>query len=335
MSENSSDEFLKNLPVQTENIAFKAEEMISCEKCGRPNPPNRLECVYCGAKLEISAEQSHLLKLNLRKLEAWEKGFNLIFIPEASDEENLNAATVSRLLKSETETIDKIFAAKIALPIARAESEKEAEIVQQRLRETGVETRIVNDKNLAVEKTPRRLRGIEFDENNVILILFNQDEIVSVPNEDIILIVTGAIFERKIQATETYNKKGENKILDSTETASDDLLIDIYSREDFIGYRVWAKGFDFSCLENEKKILATENIKTLAERLRQAFPDAKFVDDYRRIRASLSEVWEVEQKTASQGLQRKSFGKFNMGNLTTINNLSQFTKYSRLQRHLI
>lgn len=326
---------MKNLPVQTENIAFKAEEMISCEKCGRANPPNRLECFYCGAKLEISAEQSHLLKLNLRKLEAWEKGFNLIYMPEASGTEKLNAAEISKLLKSETETIDKILAAKTALPIVRAESEKEAEIIQRRLHETGVTTQIVSDEILAVEKMPFRLRGIEFDDESLILILFNQDEIVNIPNENIALIVTGAIFERKIQATETYNKKGENKILDSTETASDDMLIDIYSHEDSIGFRIWAKGFDFSCLEAEKKILATENMKTLADRLCQTLPNAKFVDNYLRVRETLSEVWEVEQKRDSQGLQRKSFGKFNLGNTTTVNNLTQFTKYSRLQWHLL
>ena len=167
------------------------------------------------------------------------------------------------------------------------------------------------------------------------MILFNKDEIVEIANEDLTLLVTGAVFERKIEAVEKHNKKGENKILDSTEIASDETLLDIYSRTDSSGFRIWTKGFDFSGLENEKGILAKDNFKKLIEKLLRTAPNAEFVDDYRQVREVLADVWEVEQKNASQGLKRESFGKFNLGSVTTVNNLSQFTKYSRLQWHLL
>jgi hypothetical protein len=48
------------------------------------------------------------------------------------------------------------------------------------------------------------------------------------------------------------------------------------------------------------------------------------------VRESLSQVWEVEERKDSS-LQRKSLGSFNRQNITTTNNLLQFTKYSRLQ----
>ena len=51
-------EWVNNMPVRSENIAFGAEEMITCGKCSRVNPPNRLKCLYCAAALEISAEQA-------------------------------------------------------------------------------------------------------------------------------------------------------------------------------------------------------------------------------------------------------------------------------------
>lgn len=335
MEEKYPDEWLKNLPLQSEDIAFKPEEMIQCLTCARANPPTRLNCFYCGAELEIGDEQRQLLKLNLRKLEAWEKGFNLIFLPAPETAAEINAAEISRLLKAETEFTNEILTSKTPLPIARAESEKEAEITQTRLRETGVETLIVGDENLKIEQSPRRLRGIEFFDDKLILILFNQDEIVEIADEDLSLIVTGATFERRIEATEKYNKKGENKILETSETASDEQLIDLYSRNDSIGYRIWAKGFDFSCLDDEKGILATENIGKLVGKLRLIHPNVKLIDDYLRVRDKLSAIWEVEQKTDSRGLKREGFGKFNLGNLTTVNNLSQFTRYSRLQWHLL
>ena len=83
MEKNQPGELLQDLPVQTESIAFKPEEMISCAKCERTNPPNRLNCLYCGGELEIPEAQSKFLKPNLRKLENWEKGFNVVLSTNA------------------------------------------------------------------------------------------------------------------------------------------------------------------------------------------------------------------------------------------------------------
>ncbi len=51
-------------------------------------------------------------------------------------------------------------------------------------------------------------------------------------------------------------------------------MIDIYSREDATGYRIFAKGFDFSCLEAEKEILAAKNLKKLAQKLYEVASEA-------------------------------------------------------------
>ncbi|MCY7376040.1 MAG: hypothetical protein LH472_08730 [Pyrinomonadaceae bacterium] len=335
MEEKDSDEWLKDLPVQTENVGFQTEEMIRCQQCVRMNPPTKLNCFYCGAELEISEAQRRFVRPNLRKLEAWEKGFNVIMLPILPTFDKAKIAQIARILKTEKEILQKIIEAGKPLPVARAESEKEAEIAQQSLKNFGIESVVVSDEKLNAEKPPRRLRGIEFFDDKLILILFNRDEIVEIKRTDLALIVTGAIFERRIEATETYNKKGENKILDSTETASDESVIDIYSREDLIGHRILAKGFDFSCLETEKGILAKDNIKKLAEKLKLFAPNGKFIDDYLQVREFLANVWELDQKSDSQGLKREGFVKFNLGNVTTVNNASQLTRYSRLHRNLL
>lgn len=331
----SSDEWLEDLPVQGENVAFNPEEMILCAKCARTNPPIRAKCFYCGARLEFSEAQGQLLKPNLRKLEIWEKGFNIIYLPDAQkyDEQKLTAA--AEILKLDREVLQKIFTDLKPLPLSRVETETEAGILQKRLRDNLIESVVVGDEDLAFEKPPKRLRGIEIFDDKLVLILFNQDEVVAIPNEDLALVVSGAIYQKKIEAIEKRGKKGETKILQSSETASDEILIDVYTKENHNGFRIFGKGFDFSCLGNEKGILARENMKRLVQRLREIAPQVKIVDDYLALRESLGIVWEIELKTDSLGLTRESFGKFNMGNVTTASNLAQFTKYSRLQRHLL
>ena len=226
------EEPLKDLPVTAENIAYGFDEMIPCGKCQRNNPPNRLKCLYCGAELQFSDEQTGFIKPVLRKLEAWEKGFNLIYVPNDSTEiDDRKILEISRMTRIEKDVLQKLFDAKKPLPLARAESEKEAAIVRQRFTETGIETVILSDETLAVANPPKRLRGLEFSDDQIFLKTFNTDETVKFLNEDLTLIVTGAIFQKRIEATEKHNKKGENTLLNATETASDEKLFDIYSRQ--------------------------------------------------------------------------------------------------------
>ncbi|HYP49521.1 MAG TPA: hypothetical protein VEQ34_01170 [Pyrinomonadaceae bacterium] len=329
------DQWLKDVSIEPEIQGFRAEEMISCPKCERKSPPTRLKCFYCGAELPVTAEQAEFIKPQPRKMEVWEKGFNLIILPNAQTSDDAKTAEVAAMTRLEREDLKKIIDAQKPLPLVRADSEKEAGIIRKRLSETGFEVSVLSDEDLKIETVTRRLRGIEFGgDEKIVLILFNSDEIAEIRREDLVLIVTGAQFERRIETTE-QRKKRENKVLESTETSADELLIDIYTRGDAIGYRIVSNGFDFSCLAAEKGILARENMQKLTEKLRAFAPQAKFVGDYLQVRDHLGKVWEVEEKRTSRGLQRKSFGRFDFGNVTTINNLSQFTKYSRLQWHLL
>ena len=149
------------------------------------------------------------------------------------------------------------------------------------------------------------------------------------------MIITGKIFERRIEAIEKRNRKGENKILQASETAFDEFLIDIYVKDDAIGFRILEKGFDFSCLGEEKELLASKNMPKLIEKLKKLVDGGKFVDDYVSIREILGKVWEIENRTESQGFKRKGFGNLNLENLSIASNLAQFTKYSRLQKHIL
>jgi hypothetical protein len=333
--ETSSDEWLNGLPTSAVNPAFKPDELIICAKCARANPPTRTKCLYCGAALTLSEAQSKYIKPALRKLESWEKGFNLIYLPDSNNVNESSVEEIAWLLKVEKEWLQKIVRSKKDLPFARLETEKEAEIIQQRLDKLRIKTQSLSDVELHAERPPRRLRAMDFWDDKLILIFFNVDEIAEVYWNDLSLIVTGAIYERKIETTEEHSKKGENKLLETNETASDEILIDIYSRQDKTGYRIEQNGFDFSCLGAEKSFLVGENIRKLAKTLAARAPEAKLEEDYLQIRSLLANVWEVEEKTESQGLKREKFARFNRASLTTISNSAQFTKYSRLLRHLL
>ena len=329
-----TEDFLKNLPVRSEEIGFKADEMLACKKCARTNPPNRVKCMYCGTELEILAVRADQIKLGSRKLELWEQGFNLIYLP---NDETISAETtrqVAQALSGEKEFLQKVFDARKPLPLVRCETMREAEILQNRLTESGIKTSIVADEALAAETQPTRLRGVEFRDKYVLLTVFNTGKIEIVNLEDLKIIVTGAIFQKAVEATEA-RKKGTTKILDASETASDEALIDIYTREDSSGYRILTKGFDFSCLGAEKGILARDNLKKLAAEFQRLAPQARMIDDYLSLRNVLGEVWEVEQRRDSQGLSRQRFGKFDLSSVSSSNNSQQFTKYSRLQWHLL
>lgn len=335
MQNRNPEDFLKDLPLTAEEVGFKTEEMIACEKCRRSNAPNRLKCFYCGAALALSDEQAARITPPLRKLENWENGFNLIYLPQGESFQAEAIASIGKIIgMTELLHLVDFFELGKALPLARVESAKEAEIIQNRLKGFGLQTDIISDERLAADTPPRRLRGLELAGDKITFVLFNNDEIQEISAEDLNLIVAGAVFQKAVQSTEA-RKKGTTKILDATETASDEILIDVYTRNDSIGYRILTKGFDFSCLGAEKGILARENIKKLIERLQTAAPHARLVDDYTKIRNLLGEAWELEQRRDSQGLTRQRFGKFDLSSVASSNNRQQFTKYSRLQWHIL
>ncbi|MBK8812616.1 MAG: hypothetical protein IPN69_18055 [Acidobacteria bacterium] len=330
MSESTDKQPADAMPIQSENIAFAAEEMVTCAECARKNPPTRLNCVYCGAEFEISEVDGGKIKPTLRRLEAWEKGFNLIVSPA----DPAGRAAIARDFKLEPEAVGRLFESGKRLPIARVESDKECRLLRDILAKHGVESMIVSDEELAADTPPRRLRGIEFGESGARFVLFNDESTIEIEPDELEVIVTGAVFQKAIEATEK-RKKGQTRMINATETASDEPVLDIYIHGEALGFRITTAGFDFSCLGAEKGILARENLKRLTVRLNEFAPKAKLVDDYLKLRDVLGEVWEVENRKDSQGMKRSSFGRFDLMTVSSSSNLRQFNKYSRLQRHVI
>jgi hypothetical protein len=327
--------WLKDLPEKTAPERFTAEQMIVCDACKRKNAPTKLACLYCGATLKISEDAAIFVRPTLRKLENWEKGWNIIVLPEGSadlaDETLAQSADFVRIGREE---LKKIIAANQPLPLARAESVEEAELIEKHLEGSGIKTRTISDAVLQTDALPSRVRGLEFGGSYVNLHLLGKDEIVCMFYAEIELLVVGTIVERQVDNRE--RRKGEDRfeIKDSTETSTDESVLDFYTMGERAGYRISARNFDFSCLGEEKKLLASENFKILLEKLKEKSHNARFDDSYRRVRQVLNTVWQPEERSESMGLQREGIGKFNMENRLTVSNAAQFLRYSRLLREL-
>lgn len=340
MSENTEnsiniDEWLKDLPSKSEPIGFKSDEMLECQKCKRKSPPTRLKCFYCGNELSISENQQQNIKPHIRKMEEWEKGFNLIYLTQNSLWTEDSLENVVELLKLEKKELEVLLQEERALPLARVESQKAAEILHTRLSDQGLICFIVSDEDLHLETASNRLRSIGLFEDGISLRFFNGDKKDILLWEDIRLIVTGKVFERKVETSEKRTKEEDREVSNTVEASSEETIIDIYQFNEKVGYRVSAKGFDFSCLGENKKLLATENMQILCDILKESANEAKFDNDYNNLRPILKDVWGLDKKVDSRGWQRENFGKINRTNLTTISNLGQFTRYSHLQWHLL
>ena len=315
--------------IQTEKIAFDRGEMLACHECGRMNPPNRLKCIYCARDLEVRIADVTEIAPSFRKLENWERGFNVIFsgliagaVPDV--------AKIARLLSWETDDLAAIFAANVPFPLARVETEKEAVVLIEALALHKLICSTVSDAALAADKPPVRLGRVDFRDRRLALKAFNTGKLTEIEANDLVLIVPGILSMSKLDSLEKKGRRGKTKLIDESATTSDETLLDIYICDDPIGFRVHMAGFDFSCLGDEKGLLAVENLARLIGRLRECSPAARLVDSYTAMRPALGLVWEIESRKDTKGLQRAGFGKREFGNVSSTSNLIQFTKYSRL-----
>ena len=321
------------MQIRTEEIGFAVGEMIACGQCGRSNAPNRAACIYCASPLDIPAGTAAAGRLNLRRPETWESGWSIIILPM----ENVTAEKIAELaamFSIENESFAGLLEKRITLPVIRVGSEEDARLAASKLEAAGTAYRLLTDESLAAKTPPIRIRELEFTENQLVITPFNSGPAVTVGRDDLILIVIGKLLEFRSEMIATRKKK-QSLISNEIQSSADEAVIDIYSRNSESGWRIREKGFVFSCLGMERSIIAGQNMETLATRLREFSPNAKFVDDYTSVRKALNDVWALEESRESLGVHRSITGRVDIGSRNISNNTNQFTKYSRMHRHLL
>ena len=314
--------------------------MVRCDECLRANPPTRVNCLYCGTVLPLTETTVNLQKPVLRPLEKWEQGYNNILLPgpangstQISDPDLREAAALLRL-RSEDLTL--ILSSQTALPLARAATIDEASLVQRRLSSLGIDSCIVPDTETGRDATdPVRVRAIEIDDAGIYAFQTPETPTIRVLWSDIVLLVVGRLTVKRVELKEQKAGRAENRILESSEFASDERVVDFYTKEQAAPYRIKANSFDFSCLTENKGLVASENLSKLVNLLREHAPQAEYDDSYNSLRKALGAVWAPEQQNETSGWRRERPGKYSVGSVTELSNEMQFLRYSRLRYYFV
>jgi hypothetical protein len=221
------------------------------------------------------------------------------------------------------------------LPLARPATLDEALLIERKLRDIGLETVIVSDADLALERAPpQRVRALEFLETEVIAYHLASAGTTRISWSEVTLVVMARLFLRQVEIRERKSRRAENEILDATEVTTDEAVVDLYTEKQDGGWRIAANSFDFSCLASRKTLLAVENFSTLLRVIRERVPQAEFDDSYLPMRHALEPVWPSDRQTEARGWRRDRPGKYSTGEVIVSNNESQFTRYSRLCHYL-
>ena len=317
----------------SEPQGFSADQMVRCDECLRANPPTRVSCLYCVAPLPVTEAAAKLRKPVLRQPEKHQLGYNNILLPldqVASEETLVEAAT---LLKLSIENFQEVVGQNLPLPVARTNSREEAELVNVRLRDLGLNCLTLSDEELGLTfngHTVKRVRSLTFDDADVTIYQAAAEEIV-MSWTDLILIMPARIFETTLEIKERKTGKSEDEILDTSEFFKDEAVIDFYTANHSSTWRISAGGFDFSCLGREKALVTNDNILKLQRLLTGKAVNAQFDDSYAQVRNSLELAWTTQAETQSSGWRRERPGMLSIGVATTKSNESQFTRYSRLR----
>ena len=313
---------------------FEPEELVACDECLRANAPTRMNCLYCGAPLPLTEQSATLRRPALRKLEEWEQGFNVVLHPPCVKAAPETIEEIASLLRLDAARLSEIVESGTTLPVARAASGEEAELIVSRLKARGLEAEVFNDDALA--RTPTRVRALAFDREALVLRTTAEAEPARVAWEDVALLVVGRIVTRRVELEERPSKlAGRGKLLDAREVASDEEVLDIYTLEEGReAFRVMADGFDYSCLGEDKGLLARDNFKRLVTALRERATRATLDEEYARLRGALTSVWPPAERNESGGLRRDRPGRLSTESVTVVSNESQFTRYARLRWRL-
>ena len=323
-------------PLASEPKGFAPEQMLKCEVCLRANPPTRTSCFYCAAQLKGTEASVSLQRPTLRKLETWEQGFNVIFLPGAApqftEEILLEAATLLRLERNELRAIIEMNA---PLPLARAAHDEEASLVERKLSEIGLRAFVISDADLMADAAwQKRARAFELTDGELVASGGGGGETWRVAWETVTLLVEGRLFTRQIEVAERRGRKGESEMLDAREMTTDEAVLDIHTTQKELSLRIASRNFDFSCLGALKSLVTVENFSRLVEVVRQRSKRAAYDDSYNRVRRALAFAWPLDQRTEARGWNRSHPGRVSTEAVTTSDNEMQFTRYSRLCRYL-
>jgi hypothetical protein len=284
-----------------------------------------------GLPSAVSYPPAHAVGSESATATASEKGaegvVNVVAVPARSDGSEVSAET-ARLLNLAPPELNSLLSARVA-PLYATTATEQAQAISDKLRSLGVEPLTISDAQLNLAEPPKQIGALAMNNDALTGSVRRAGERVSVPWSDVVLIVLGRLYFTTIEVEQKRDKS--KQVLDERQLTSDEAVLDIYSRADETGWRIRAGRFDFSCLGAEKKPVAFQNFRALADVLRRNGPHAVCDDSYVRIRVALNKVWPLEPRAGATERRRTLAGTID-ATATVIDNELQFTRYSRLLR---
>jgi hypothetical protein len=321
------DQLLTNNVESTQARAFNASELVACPACSRANPPTRANCLYCDAVLGVSVEATTSTATGtVPEIEAG-SFVHVLAVPARSDGREVSAE-IAQLLDLASSELNSLLSGRVA-PLYATTETKRAQAISDTLRTVGIEPVTISDEQLNLATPPKQIAALAIENDDLTASVRRTGERVSVPWNDVVLIVLGRLY---FTTTEVEHQRDKSKqVLDERQLTSDEAVLDIYSRADETGWRIRAGSFDFSCLGPEKKATAFENFRALADLLRRNSPQAVCDDGYVRLRVALNKVWPLEARAGATERLRTLTRAID-ATATVSDNELQFTRYSRLLR---
>jgi hypothetical protein len=310
--------------------SFTPAEMVTCESCLRANPPTRSTCLYCAERLAgtepVEAPQAESDATPAATLTA----FYVVLPPrsnEALDESLLQQ--IANRSEMKLPDLQSALRAGGALPLVQANTSKQAEDLIDEFQALGIQTTLVRNEELNAGSVNKKIRALEFSDNGLTGLAGVSGERVFESWSDLTLIVTGRLHMNNVEDV-VRRKRGGHKPVDRRELTNDESIFDLYSRTAADGWRIGADSFDFSCLGERKGITAFENFRGLINLLRERSENVQVDESYLAVRPLLAKVWPLGANTRTGGWRRSGAGKFDLSTVTSIDNESQFTNYSRM-----
>jgi hypothetical protein len=299
-------------------------ELVPCRSCRRANSLRWLNCIYCGYPL--TTVQGDRAEIKFEPAEPWENGHSIVLVrlPETSDSSSFFAS-----LGEDFRSFNDV-AINLPFPIARVRSSADAETLRSMLNARGAGAEVIADEELD-QPVPVRLRSIQVAyDGDLTFVPFNTNKPETIAPANILLLVSGHLSNSRVDIVQPA--KGRSRAREETELSKDEAVLDIYTRESDAPFRVLTSGFDFSGLLQEKSFIASENIQRLAQVLADMAPSVRWSKDYRVVSRFLTEVWPPDTRTDAKGLRRAGLGKVSLERSHIVDNVRQFTRYSRLRR---
>jgi hypothetical protein len=319
--------------VEAKTPRFTPDQMIACDECRRQNPPTRPTCLYCGAPLantSISQETRPDPTIAVLPPETTE-GFSVVLRPAPLTDSTI--AELATLLHLQIEDLRGLKRAGNPKPIARFATVEQASKFSETVAGLGLEADTIADSLFKPEAENRKIRSLEFSDNEISGTASSGGGRVSSRWDEVILIVTGRILVNRLEVEER-RKRGRQQPLDTRELFSDESILDLYSQSNTAAWRISANSFDFSCLDPAKGMTTFENFSALVKVIRDRAPKVEVNTSYIELRNLLTGVWPLGKQTRHGNWRRSGAGKYDVSTITITDNEAQFNQYSRLLYHL-